>query len=211
MTWKRWLAVVLVLACFAAPAMAQQGGTTYAPPTAQSKFELSGIYGYQWGGTVRSYEGDYVLSDSGAWGIIANITVGPGSQLEFSYNRQDTQLMWKQGGIEHQLFDVAVEYWQGGGLYEFKRAGNVRFFGSFTLGATHLAPKESVYADDWRFSTVFGIGAKVFVSEKVGLRLQASLPLTWLWSGAYCGWYGCTYGGQGVVQGNLSAGLTFAF
>ncbi len=212
MTWRRWLAIVLVLACFAAPAMGQQRGTTYTPPVTQSKFELSGLYGYQWGGTVRGYDGDYVIASSGAWGIVADITIRPGAQIELSYSRQDADLMWKSKGIEEKLFDVGVEYWQIGGLAEFKRQGNVRFFGLMTLGATHFDPKGSQYADDWRFSTVFGVGAKVFFSEKVGLRLQATMPVTWLWSTGYCDWfYGCGVTGQGVVQGNLSAGLTFAF
>jgi hypothetical protein len=161
---------------------------------------------------VRAYDGDHVLRSSGAWGIVADITIRPGAQLELSYSRQDTDLMFKRGGIEEYLFDVGVEYWQGGGLYEFKQQGNVRFYGLFTLGATHFDPKGSQYADDWRFSTVFGVGAKVFFSERVGLRPQAAMPLTWLWSTAYCDWfYGCGVGGQGIIQGNLSAGLTFAF
>lgn len=92
---------------------------------------------------------------------------------------------------------------------------NVHLFGSMSLGATHMDPKTRNLDDDWRFSSVVGVGAKVFVSDNVSLRLQASMPITFIYTsgGMWCGPGGryTSIGGEGSVQGNLLAGLTFAF
>ena len=220
MNCRRWLAVAVILTLCASPALAQRNAYR-RPPTpssggASSRFEITPVYGLQWGGTIRTYEGDFVFEDSGMWGIIVDATVASGSQVELLYWRQDTDVILDEGfAADAQLFDAAVEYWQIGGLREFRRSGNVRFFGSMSLGATHVDPKPAVLDDDWKFSTIFGVGAKVFVSDRVAIRLQASMPLTLIYTsgGMFCGGGGCysTIGGEGVVQGNLLAGLTFAF
>jgi hypothetical protein len=192
MNLRRWLAVAVVLVLFASPALAQRGGYG-RPPTPPrpstggptTRFEITPLIGLQWGGTIRTYEGDVVFEDSGMWGVIV------------------------------PLFDAIVEYWQIGGLREIRRSGNVHVFGSLSLGATHIDPKTRDLSDEWKFSTIFGIGTKVFVSERVALRLQASMPLTFIYTsgGMWCGGGGCytSIGGEGSVQGNLLAGLTFAF
>ena len=223
MNRRRWLAVAVVLVLFASPALAQRGGYG-RPPTprliiggaATTRFEITPVYGLQWGGTIRTYDGDIVFEDSGMWGIILDATVASGAQVELLYWRQDTDVVFKEGYQPSEpLFDAAVEYWQIGGLREFRRSGNVRFFGSMSLGATHVDPEPRRYDDDWRFSMIFGVGTKVFVSDRIGLRLQASMPLTFIYTsgGMYCDGGGCysSMGGEGVVQGNLLAGLTFAF
>ena len=209
--------VALVLVACASPAAAQRRGGSRSFATASTRFEITPIYGYQWGGTIRTYEGDVVFEGSDSWGVIADVTVRSGAQLELLYWRQDTELVLKGGGlgVPTQLFDATVEYWHGGGLVEYRRQGNVRLFGTMTIGATHVDPKPSVLSDDWRFSAIFGVGAKVLFSERVGIRLQASMPLTFIASSGavFCGGGACytTIGGEGLPQGNLSAGLIVAF
>jgi hypothetical protein len=220
MNLRRWLAVAVILTLFASPALGQRAGYRRPPRPAgggsSTRLEITPLYGLQWGGTIRTYEGDFVFQDSGMWGVIVDVTVRSGAQVELLYWRQDTDVVLDEGFVSStQLFDAAVEYWQIGGLYEFRRAGNVRIFGSMSLGATHIDPEPAILDDDWKFSTIFGLGAKVFVSDRIALRLQASMPVTYIYTsgGLFCGGGGCytTLGGEGVVQGNLLAGLTFAF
>ena len=223
MNLRRWLAVALVLVLFASPALAQRGGYG-RPPTPPrpstggptTRFEITPVFGLQWGGTIRTYEGDVVFEDSGMWGVILDATVAHGSQVELLYWRQDTSVILKERYQPNEpLFDAVVEYWQIGGLREIRRSGNVHVFGSLSLGATRIDPKTRNLSDEWKFSTIFGLGTKVFVSERVALRLQASMPITFIYTsgGMWCGGGGCytSIGGEGSVQGNLLAGLTFAF
>ncbi|MEE8572355.1 MAG: hypothetical protein V3T20_03760 [Gemmatimonadota bacterium] len=220
MNWRRWLAVAVILMLCASPAFGQRGSYRRPPRPATggatTRFEITPVYGLQWGGTISTYEGDLVLEDSGMWGVIVDATVRSGAQVELLYWRQDTDVVLDDGfAVDAPLFEAAVEYWQIGGLYEFRQTGNLRMFGTLSMGATHVDPKPSALDDDWRFSTIFGIGTKVFVSDRIALRLQASMPVTFIQTsgGMFCGPGGCytTLGGMGIAQGNLLAGLTFAF
>jgi len=210
MKWRVWLAVALVVLCCATPALAQRrGGGSGTVSANETKFEITPLYGWMWGGTIRTYEGDFVLDASGGWGVLVDITVRPGAQLELKYIRQDTDLYVKSGFERETLTEVGVNYYQIGGLYEFQHKGNTDFFGTVTLGATQFSPKTA--SDEWLFSSTMGVGAKVFMSERIGLRLQADWLLSFVTSSMWCGWYGCSLSGQAISQGMLSAGLIFAF
>ena len=49
------------------------------------------------------------------------------------------------------------------------------FFGGLNLGAAGLEPKESKYSGVWKFDVDLHLGAKIFPSKKVGIRLQTGL------------------------------------
>jgi hypothetical protein len=95
-------------------------------------------------------------------------------------------------------------------------------FALFTLGATRFAfkgnsqeyPETAGYGDIWKFSITFGLGAKVWISDVVGLRFQGRvlMPMTWGGGGFWCGTGGCGVGlgGTSVMpQFDLGVGLAF--
>jgi hypothetical protein len=95
----------------------------------------------------------------------------------------------------------------------------VRPYGTFTLGASWIHPKETNAQDEWLFSVTAGVGLKYFFTERVGIRLQARLILPMVFSGA--GFYfgfgtGGASSGVGVsstvplVQGDFTGGLIIA-
>jgi opacity protein-like surface antigen len=190
--------------------------------------ELGGFYGYQFGGGFTVYQGDVNIIDTGNYGffIALPLPVGRGKQLEFNYTRQDTRLELKyyQGnpdegilpGQKVSITDLLVEYYQIGGVNQFITPGsNLVPYGMFTLGATRFHPKNSSYTEDkWMFAVTLGGGVKIFVREKIGLRLQGRLLLPINWGGAGI-WFGSggpqvgVSGGSSVLQGDLSAGLFF--
>jgi hypothetical protein len=183
-------------------------------------FELGGFYGYQFGGGFTVYQGDVNIIDTGNYGfyIAMPLPVGRAKQLELSYTRQDTRLELKRypGGIKESLTDLTVEYYQIGGINQFITPGSKLVpYGMFTLGATRFHPKNSEYTDDkWMFAVTLGGGVKIFVREKIGLRLQGRLLLPINWGGAGL-WFGSggpqvgVSGGSSVLQGDLSGGLFF--
>ncbi|MCK5619955.1 MAG: hypothetical protein KAJ17_11165, partial [Candidatus Krumholzibacteria bacterium] len=65
------------------------------------------------------------------------------------------------------------------------------------------------------FSMIFGLGAKIYATDRIGLRVQARLPFTFISGGAGigCGTGGCytTVGGSGIAQFDVSAALMLMF
>jgi hypothetical protein len=130
-------------------------------------------------------------------------------QLELLYHRQDTQLQ-----LVTSLFDTSVEYFHIGGLYQL-RWDRLRTFFLLSLGATHFNPEPAGLESEWRFSWSLGIGAKIYMTERIGLRFQGRLLNTWL-SGRQDVWFGGPQGvyiqsGYTMYQVGLSAGLIIAF
>ena len=208
MKWRSILLFALILATMTSVGHAR-------------KFELTPLVNYVWTSKVSAYgydvSGDLDIGNSASWGIAVDIDLHPEAQIELLYNRQDSymELLTYPGGIQKWKGDLAVEYYQIGGLYRRPTPKAEPFF-LFTLGATRFAPKGGEFSDNWEFSIIMGLGAKVWLSDMIGLRFQARMLMPMLWSsgGFYCGTGGCGLGyggGSALVQGDLGVGLAFRF
>jgi hypothetical protein len=175
---------------------------------------VTALGGYQWGGTLQGYYGEAKLNDAGSWGIALDIPVNPDVYVELIYTRQVTDMIYREygtGNPAEEKFDLAVEYYQIGGLYTMAKDGP-KPFGTMTLGTTRFAPQSSSYGSEWMFSVALGIGVLVPVSERIGLRTHARLLLPFMYTGGglWCGGGGCSmgvYGGSAVVQGDIALGI----
>ena len=196
----------------------------FATNTAQ-KLEITPYYGYQLNGKVIGYNGDLNIRDASAYGMMLDLKVRPGMQVELFYGRSDTRADFVEfRGPTYKLTDVSVNYFQIGALREVKRVKNITLYGIGSLGATLLSPSGDsynqtpityYYEDWWLFSITAGGGAKVWFSKKIALRLEARLlmPITWGGGGFMVGTGGSGFylgGGSAILQGSLSAGLTIA-
>lgn len=197
----------------AAAAQAQYGSSV------ERKAELGFNGGYVWTWARQVYVGAAIgeadIKDTGYWGVTLDVNVQRGKQVEFLYRRQDTELTFQAPLLpERSLMDATVEYWQIGGLGGDLR-GDIMPYGLFSLGATHFVPKSSPYGDEWRFSMIFGLGVKKYMGERLGIRMQAQLPFTWLDGGGsiVCGPLGCitTVGGSGIGQIDVGGGAFLRF
>lgn len=213
---------MLVAALFIALA-APRGWAQWTTPSPgefvqAGKLEVIPTVGYMWTWSIdispsSAYPsgGNIDFGSGMSYGLTADINIRPGAQLELVWYRQDTSFDFTERGQPTVTpFDVGVNYWHIGMLGGIPR-GNVFPYSSFTLGATQLDAK-GVNADTiWKFSMAIALGAKVYVSEKIGLRLQARLIPTLLNSGAGLwfgtGGVGLTVGGEALWQFDLSAGL----
>jgi hypothetical protein len=204
----------LVCLASATSALAQSQWYGTPGPTMGHRAEIGGHGGYVWtdgqdvllplGGI-----GTVDIDDSAMWGITVDINVRSGAQAELLFNRQDSKVTLQGLGGKSTLTDVAVEYWHGGVVYGRSVHPKAMPFTSMTLGATRIDFKDIPRDDDWEFSMIFGLGVKVYAHEKVGLRFQGRLPITFTsgYVGVSCGG-GCSpsVGGTGVTQFDLSAG-----
>lgn len=218
------LLVVLTITAPMTLAYGQGGGMPYGFEFQEQthKLEVQALGGYVWtvsrDATISDGSGGYEagsmdLKTGGYWGIEVDINIPkPGAQLALLYRRQESAVEWKRaGGVKDELGDVAVEYWQIGMIGGVQK-DKVMPFTMFTLGATHYDFKgENTTADDWNFSMIFGLGAKIYMSERIALRLQGSMPFTFTSGGAGvgCSFGGCwpTIGGTGIFQFDLTAGI----
>jgi opacity protein-like surface antigen len=197
-----------MLACFvSSPALAQQ---VLQP----ARVELTPFVGYQSDETFKDEltGTNLKLENAHSAGLIVDVDVAPGSQVEILYSRAKSSLAPERGGAV--LTDVKVEYLHIGGLLVY---GNDRvrpFFGA-TLGMTRFSPDAPRLEGDTNFSLGFVGGVKLFLTKNIGLRLEARGFATSVSSDstAFCNNGGCRifYDGDVLWQFAGNAGLVIAF
>lgn len=183
--------------------------------------ELTPMIGYQVGGSLSSSATEWSIKPNLNWGATLGFDVRRGGQVELIFNRQDSQLELtdRQTGQKTEIAGTGTTYLQIGGLYEIVNSAPTRPFISLSVGATALNLKESelvASSTEWRFSGHFGGGLKYFLSDRVGLRGQGRLWLTFINAsgGFWCGAPGgCAIGASGevITQFEFSGGLIIAF
>lgn len=178
-------------------------------------FDVTPFIGYQFGGKFTSYQGDLNIVDNQNYGLFIDIPVNRrGVKAEIFYSRQDTVFELRTpppDRVTRYLFDIAVEYYNVGALFE-KPRGKVRPYGAVTLGGMYANPKDSKWTDEWFFNMTFGGGAKAYLSKHVGLRadLRVLAPMNYSGTGLWVGTGGVDFGmavGSVITQGNISLGL----
>jgi hypothetical protein len=213
---KSALFLLILLSFLLTTATLGQGLSTWQGNQKTSRgIEITPFYGWMFGGSLSVREGDLNINDNDNYGIAVDVELpyGGGKQVELLWVMQNSRLDLKRypSGIKETLFDIATHYFHVGGVYGVRR-GNVMPFGSLTLGATLFHPKENNLSDEWRFSATLGLGAKLYLSERVGVRLQGRLmmPFQWGSGGLWCGPGGCSIGvgtTTTILQGDLTGGL----
>jgi len=172
--------------------------------------ELSGGYGFQFGGGVSGRDGRLDIAESGSFGFTLDIPVRQNARVELFYWRQNSEVEIKPFLGTPSTSDVAVEYYQLGGMTEFPQ-GNLAPFGLFTLGTTRLIGKGDISGDEWRFSGTLAAGVKVAGQGRIGAKFEGRLLLTAANTGSafWCGVGGCAIGivGNPIAQGLLSASV----
>lgn len=186
---------------------------------AQDAIELTPTYGWHFGGKAYYYEGDIKIDDNHSYGVILSLPIDWDVRGEFSWSRSDSKAHFRaiRPGLQNRDFDVASNYFLLSGI---KSVGSDKFkgFGGGALGAAWLDAKEPGVSDVWRFSFALQAGAKLYLSDLIGLRFQGRLlvPLHFQGGGIFCGIgtggsnCGVSIGStSAIVQGDLSVGLIF--
>ena len=211
--YQKYSIVILILLLLAS-LLGAQGLQPMSTRKANSGgIEISGMYGYQFGGKLNGYKGDLSIMDSDNWGAAISIPVQRGIRAEIAFYRQDSHLniRYYSGGYTEQLFDMSIEYYQIGAIREL-RAGRMIPYGIFTLGAVRFAPQTDMYDDEWKFAISLGLGVKINLNDRFGLRIQGQMLMPVMWAGGslWCGTGGCSAGissGSVVLQGSIMGGL----
>ena len=191
-------------------------------PVRAADLEITPFAGYTMGGDFTVTETGQSLSfdDTSSYGIMLDFKQAGDeksgeSWIELYYSRQQTKLKADQGPfVGTPLFDVNVEYYHIGGTYG-QATGKVKPFVVGTLGATHMVPKGDGLHSETKFLLSLGGGVKLYLTEHVGIRLDARWFGTFFnGSGsAFCSSGACLINVQGDVLSQFvaNAGVVLAF
>lgn len=170
--------------------------------------EFTPLYGYTLNGKVQSYNRYYDVGDDMSFGGILSVEIDHMSYVELSYLRTNTDVLSNK---TEGTFGLGVEQYQVGALREFTE-GKIVPFAKGMLGTTRYVQTSKGSDRYWLFSVGFGGGAKMFLTDRIGLRLHTNLMLPMQFSGGgfFCGTGGC---GSGIsfnvplVHWELGGGL----
>jgi Outer membrane protein beta-barrel domain len=220
---KRLLFLVFLVSVVAAPAFAQ-------PP----KAEVGVIVGWVFsdgvsGDNFRAGDGNVYNrvdpKDSFGWGIDIGVFVGPNAEVGFIYTDQPTMLQ-VSGTNTKDVGDQSTRTYHGYGAYNWGEAdAKVRPYFMFGLGMTSysdvtytpVAGTARTISGVSRFSTTWGVGAKVYGNGHVGGRVGLHWTPTYIKSDAAGYWcdpyWGCYLVGsaQYANQFSLNGGVTLRF
>ena len=178
--------------------------------TSFAQVDLSVYGGYQFGSKTYGYNGTVRLKGAANYGAMLEFGAAPDLMIQIQWMGSATQLTLEGPIYDYARTDVNVNYYQIGIIRPFPVNEKVEAFGNFTLGATQFAMQDQLYNDEWRFSITAGLGAKIWLTDKVGLRVQARLLAPINWGGLYFGTGGSGANvGSTFFSGDVSGGLVF--
>ncbi len=177
--------------------------------------EITPSLGYRFGGGFEDANtGTNIhLDESAGYGLLLDFDIQPDKQIEVYLSRQRTTMSSGGPFTGDPLFDVVVDYYHIGGLYLFAVEG-IRPFISGTLGLTRMDPQRANLRSKTRASVAIGGGAKFFLTENLGIRLDLRGIYTALNSNTsiFCvGGCAVQVRSSGFLQGELGAGLILLF
>lgn len=187
----------------------------------RSKLELSAQAGYSFGSYIRTYNGDLTLNGGIWYGGAIDYLFRKDIAFEASYSyRKGTMDFdpyyaydWTAGEL-NSLGDMSTHFIQLGTIKTFRKNNVAPFIGG-NLGMVIYSPDNPLYETNVFFAVSGLGGAKIYLSDKFGIRLQGRLYLPIYFANLtfYCGGGGCGtgVGGSGTIEGELSGGLFFAF
>jgi len=190
-----------------------------------AKFEIAPMVGFQFGGHVNFYEGEFRIYDNMNYGGYANVLIRPNTRIEFGYSLMSTTASFRPyssfvGDYNRWDGDVNVNYFFIGSMNELPVSEKVTLFAGASLGTAYMSVNTSGMEDVWRFAVGIGGGMKVMFSDRVGIRLQGRLLMPMYFAGvgfyAGIGTGGASSGlslntGSVMFQGDFQGGLVFAF
>ena len=181
-------------------------------------FEITPVFGYHLGGATDFNEGRVDVANSISYGIIFSVVDLPGGfSVDLNYTRADSTLDFTSTDVAYSDagFGMASNYILVGANKDFLE-NRIRLFIGADIGAAWFDSKDSSVSDAWFFAFDIKGGMKIYLGERLGLRLQGRflLPMDLSNSGLFFGigsggsGGGLTLGGTAIIpQGDFTVGL----
>lgn len=214
---KITFALLIGLFCF---------GTLSVNAQTENKIEITPVVGYQFGGKVQFYEGDFKMDNAMNYGINLNVLLKQHNRIELTYSYMGTTANFRPyasfvGDFNTWAGDLNIHYITIGSHSELPMGQSpVTLFGGISLGAAIMDIKEPNVSDIWRFALGITGGLKIGLTDRIGIRLQGRMlmPMYFAGVGMYVGvgTGGASTGlsmnaGVIAIQGDFQGGLVFGF
>lgn len=195
------------------------GFLTFSSVIFAQYYEVAPVLGYTFSGKADNGYGTYDISNTFLYGGRIDVQFSDLSYFELSVRRNDpttTYTNFKEN-VSSDI-NTGQAHYMIGYLREFKD-GKIKPYGVISAGTSRYWTKSNTNDyRKWFFSTEFGLGAKMFLNDHIGLRLQASVTTPWDFAGGGM-WWGVGTGGAGgsasltfgvpVAHWDLSGGIIF--
>jgi hypothetical protein len=186
-----------------------------------AQIELTPYYGWQWTGSIPMYyypgyypSQDAKVEDKANYGIRAGVRLPSHMIAEFEWNHTETNFIYRNIDDQRESIPVSANYYWLGAIRELQE-GPVVPYGIFNIGAANF--KDMDEGDNiTMFAIGFGGGIKYFLSDNIGIRLQARLMAPMMFGGLTFG-CGIGTGGSGcgagagaystIIQGDFTGGI----
>lgn len=141
------------------------------------RLELTPLAGYTFRDRLPMQGGEAAIEDGETYGGVLGYDVDDDFGVEFIYTRQLTRVTANSISIDRPVNEPAtVAYYMiGGNRYATNASGTAKFFGGAKFGGATLSSRENRFDDVMKFAVGLNLGTKIYFSEKVGLRLAATL------------------------------------
>lgn len=188
--------------------------------------EITPFGGFQWNGSNefswpegtagRWYTGTFDMDHYGNYGLFVNIDMpARGTELELMWTGCASKGHWRSNSptYKSKSFDMYSNYWHIGTLKAIGDPnGMVSPFINTSVGATRLSAKDDYINDEWFFSVSAGLGAKININDKIGIRFGGRflVPVNFSGVGLSFGSGGSSVGAYGnvpLLQGDVHGGL----
>ncbi len=189
------------------------------PTVSAQKVDVNALSAYMFGTSTDyvyangSRYGEVWIAPSAVYGGAVDIVLRNNIMVEVQYMVQPTRGQERGlGGIVLRETDLTNHFIQAGGLYSrsFSRTADV--FGGVMFGLEVFDPSKPQYETVVRFLGTLTAGTKLWITDAIGIRLQAALNMPMVLSGVgfYFGAGGPDYGASTFVQllqFNLGGGI----
>ena len=176
-------------------------------------FELSPFFGYRFGGSVKTSDGEDTCLDPGrAYGVALDFAPQASDlKLELFWSRQDTG--FDSGGFEgFNHIHLSIDEFQFGGVYEAGQ-GRLRETVTALVGATLFSSDAG--DREARFSFGIGVGVKYYLLKHLALRADlrgygtvVEADAAFISSGGGAVAY---FSGDAIWQGEIAGGISLSF
>lgn len=170
-------------------------GMTYSQVEA---IEITPMFGYTFNGSIAQYGQYYDLTNAVSFGGLVDIEVYSKNHIEISYRRSIQTVHYEESFSSGQ-FEVGMEQYHFGLVQELGENYKVKPFWNFALGTTRYFEQDKRWSEAYRFSLAAGIGAKFFLTNNIGFRIQSQLVVP-----MYYGGFGVFCDGAGYCSGSTS-------
>ncbi|MCK5823977.1 MAG: hypothetical protein KAG96_01055 [Ichthyobacteriaceae bacterium] len=192
----------------------QQYQTSNRQVTPSRSTEIGAMYGFMFGGR----KGNFDIDNTEAWNLSLSFPMSWHSRVELSWHGQNTAIGYKGFFTGNDYINTNVNYYQVGFVKEMPHGKNIPYIVT-SLGASQISPENTrlqSYEDVWEFAVTLGAGFKHYISDKVGIKIEARMLAPISFGGMYfnIGTGGSSgiglNSGSAYVQGYIAGGLVFA-